>query len=165
MTRLLAVLIVLAASVPAAAGPCATCDEVEEGLQRPGISYGDATADDVAEIEVADFYFAPRLAEVREGQPVAFTNTAPVGGSRHSVISADWGSSEPVLPAPVLSFGGGAGFRSERLAPGTSFFLTVEVDELDPETYVVLPGGDLLISYFCYIHGSSQMNGQLLVRR
>lgn len=165
-----AALLVLAAH-PAGAGPITdacgadVCAEIEEGLVRPGVSADDLRGDEIAMIEVADFYFAPRLAEVRDGQTVQITNTAPTGGNRHSVASADWGGGEPVLPVPGISFGGGAAFRSARLQPGTAFIFEIDLSTMDPNGYVALPGGDVLIPYFCYIHGASQMNGQLLVRR
>lgn len=147
------------------ASACALVRAAEEGLQRPGVSFGDFRDDGTADIEVADFYFGPRLAVVRDGQTVRFTNAVPPGGNRHSVSSADWGGPSPVLPAPLLGFGGGEAFRSGRLEPGDTFFLPVDVATMDPRGYVPLPSGDVLISYFCYIHGASQMSGQLLVRR
>lgn len=172
MTRAAAVVLALVAlALPARADPItdacpeAPCAAVEDGLRRPGVSYDDLTGDDVAAVAIDDFYFAPRAAVIRDGQTVVFTNRRPVGGNRHSVSSADWGGPEPVLPVPVLSFGGGEAFRSARLQPGTAFTMTVDVAQIDPRAYVPLPNGDVLISYFCYIHGASQMNGQLIVRR
>jgi plastocyanin len=142
---------------------CATMRSVADGLERGGVSAGDFTGDGAVAIEVADFYFSPHLSVMRNGQTVVFTNTNRAGGNRHSVSSADLGGDEPVLPVPLGSFGGGRAFRSGRLEPGDPFVLTIDVATMDPRAYVPLPNGDYLIGFFCYIHGASQMNGQLLV--
>lgn len=182
MVRRVAVLVLLATLIPAAADtpadqldrqcrdagvPPIVCDAMlaaEHGAARAGVSFSDFTHDSNATIDIADFAFAPRLAIVHDQQMVAFTNRNRTGGNPHSVASDDIGSDSPVLPVPLASFGGGRAFRSGRLLPGEPFFLQVNLGTMDPRGYQVLPTGDVLISYHCYIHGSAQMNGQLLVR-
>lgn len=148
----------------AEAAICAAALTLENGLERPGLSVEDFTTQPTARIEIADFYFAPRIAVVRNGQSVSFTNTNAPGGNSHSLVSSDWGGPEPVLPVPFAGFGGGEGFRSGRLPPGAVVTLVADVDALDPVSYLVLPNGDALIGYHCYIHGSAQMNGAILVQ-
>jgi len=143
---------------------CAVILDAEAVAQRPGVSVADFTDDAGGAIEIADFYFAPRFSVVANGQTVSFRNSNRPGGNPHSVSSGDWGGSEPVLPVPVLGFGAGEGFRSGKLGPGEPFEVTVDVATLEPETYLLLPNGDALIGFHCYIHGASQMNGVLLVR-
>jgi len=147
--------------------PRDVCDRIlaiEDGLARPGASAGDLSGDgSTVELLIADFYFKPRLAIVRDGQTVVFRNNNAPGGNRHSFASADWGSNEPVYPIPVSSFGGGRAFRSGVLDPQTTFTLTIDVATMNPDAYLPLPNGDVVIGYFCYIHGASQMSGQLLV--
>ena len=176
------VLLLAAAMTPAPAGPLgedvaarcrsagvpqAACDvilPVEDGLARPGLTAGDYTEDGArVDLEIADFYFRPRVVRVRDGQTVVFTNTNPPGGNRHSLSSSDWGGNRPVLPGPIGGFGGGRAFGSGVLDPGATFTLEIDLATMDPEAYVPLPNGDHVISFFCYIHGSSQMNGQLVV--
>jgi plastocyanin len=143
------------------------CDAIltlETAAQRPGVSVDDFTGDDKASIQIADFYFAPRISLVRNGQTVSFANANPPGGNRHSVSSSDWGSTTPVLPIPVASFGGGRAFRSGRLGPGEPFTVLADVAALDPAAYLLLPNGDAIIGYHCYIHGAAQMNGVLVVQ-
>jgi plastocyanin len=150
-----------------AALDAAVCDAVrtvEDALQRPGVSFEDFTSTTTATIDIADFYFAPHLSLVRNGQTVSFSNGNAPGGNSHSVSSSDWGGSEPVLPLPFAGFGAGDGFRSGKLGPGEPFTLVADVAALDPVSYLLLPNGDALIGYHCYIHGSAQMNGVLVVQ-
>lgn len=146
---------------------CGLVIAAEDGLARPGLSFGDfsSSGERRVDLEIADFYFRPRLARVRDGQTIVLTNSNPAGGNRHSVSSSDWGGARPVLPGPVAGFGGGRAFRSGVLDPGATFTLAIDIATMNPEAYVPLPNGDHLISFFCYIHGSSQMSGQLLVSR
>lgn len=146
------------------AAVCGAALAAETALERPGASADDFTADDVASVRIADFYFAPRVSIVRNRQTVTFINVNPPGGNRHSVISSDWGGTQPVLPIPVVGFGGGVAFRSGKLGPGEPFTVVADVAALDPAASVLLPNGDALIGYHCYIHGSAQMSGVLVVR-
>lgn len=153
---------------PAAEG-CATGGEVAGGvvggLERlgGGISWADCTDDAECEVEVADFYFSPRVTVVDDGQEVTWFNENGPGGNRHSVMSSDWNSAQPVLPVPGVNFGGGASFRAA-LQPQGSFSLEVNVLDLEPESVVRLPDGSALIPYHCYIHGAAMMQAWLLVR-
>lgn len=147
--------------------PDEACDAiiaVEDGLARPGLTAGDLSDDGArVEIDVADFYFKPRLSLVRDGQTIVFRNDNPIGGNRHSLSSADWGGEEPVYPVPGPSFGGGRAFRSGVLDPGSTFTLELDMATMNPDAYFPLPNGDFLIGFFCYIHGAAQMNGQFIV--
>ncbi|HEV8360998.1 MAG TPA: hypothetical protein VGR28_11140 [Candidatus Thermoplasmatota archaeon] len=142
------------------------------GLERfaGGISYEDCRDNgaDGCNVEVANFYFASRVVVISDGQGIEFENENPPGGNRHSVMSSDLGCAMPdsgcvpVLPVPGANFGGGQGF-AQALPPGGSFELEIDLDELDPQAYVMLDDGTAVITYHCYIHGAATMNGIIVV--
>jgi hypothetical protein len=138
-------------------------------LQRIGVSAKEATEaepGEPVEVEIADFYFNARVTIVQDGTDVVFRNGNAPGGNTHSVMSSDWGGTEPVLPVPGVDFGGGKGFRSSKLSPGREFLLHVDTATMNPASYVRLSneeGGDVLIPFHCYIHGPNVMNGWILV--
>ena len=149
-----------------APGPvCNILNATFEGLKRPGVSAGDFTGKhhDVAVIDVADFYFAPRVAKVRDGQLVAFQNINLVGGNRHSVASSDWAGASPVLPIPGGAAGGGRGFSSGVLQPESALVLRIDLASIHPDAVVPLANDEYLIAYHCYIHTATVMQGQLIV--
>jgi plastocyanin len=134
------------------------------GLERSGggVSFADCTDDLECDVEVANFYFAPRYTLVKNGQEVSFTNVNPMGGNRHSVESSDWNSDSPVLPVPGANFGGGAAFK-HALQPGASFSLTFDKLDLAPESVVYLPDGSAMVAYHCYIHGAAAMQAFIII--
>lgn len=166
----------LRAACVLAAIPDATCAQGEQaisgvfaGLKRAGggVSYGDVRDQNhhgSIEVEVGSFYFAPRVLEVDLGSVVTWRNTDPAGGNRHIVSSSDWLGSDPALPAPGFSFGGGTGFSSGLMQPGDTWNLVLATRDDWPQSIVPLGISKVLIPYHCNVHGASQMSGFLLLR-
>jgi hypothetical protein len=142
---------------------CDGAREVEQGLARTGVSAADFTDDPVQEIEITDFYFAPRIVQVFDRTRIVFRNTNPTGGNRHSLSSSDLGSDHRVLPL-IPEFGAGQGFDSNGLLqPGDVFVLDIDIAAMDPVSYLPTGLGDYWIGYHCYVHGAAQMSGLIRV--
>lgn len=142
---------------------CDATRELEQGAARTGVSAADFTDDPGQQVEITDFYFAPRIVQVFDRTRIVFTNTNPLGGNRHSLSSSDLGSDGRVLPiAP--EFGAGRGFRSDGvLQPGDTFTLDIDIAAMDPVSYLPTGAGDYWIAYHCYVHGAAQMSGLIRV--
>jgi len=143
---------------------CTNVERLERGIQRTGVSVADYTDNVSQVVEIADFYFAPRIIQVFDESRVVFVNRNPEGGNRHSISSSDFGADERILPAPGFEFGAGRGFRSSaKLMPGDAFVLDIDIASMDPAAYLPTGFGDYYIGYHCYVHGASQMSGLIRV--
>lgn len=140
---------------------CNAVATLEQGSERTGVTFADLTDDPVFEIDIADFYFAPRIFQIYDGTRVIFRNANPVGGNRHSLSSSDLAGPTPIVPP--RSFGGGGAFRSGLLRPGDVFILDVYVARMDPRGPLPTGLGDHLIGFHCYVHGATQMSGLIRV--
>lgn len=143
---------------------CNGVEQAERGAQRMGASFADFTDNLTQTVDVADFYFAPRVIQVFDRSRVVLINRNSEGGNRHSVASSDFGSEDRILPVPGYEFGAGRGFKSSgALQPGEVFVLDIDIASMDPASYMPTGFGDYYIGYHCYVHGAAQMSGLIRV--